>query len=257
MRNRSRSIKDQRHIEKRNRKAVLKHFGSEIATLIERGWAAGFFDGEGSTSVRERGGVSCSIEQTISGEKQSPLRDTSNSVKGLLNLERFHRIVGGAGRIKKRKHRRRGAEQATCQWIATSQESVNAVAKVIGPFLGPEKQRQFSRALIRSVQTALAHDRALPGLVVASVTVHRKKRSPEGAIQCDAHAATGNAVLQTSKHVLPQMQTTTFQNALSWAAVGRRNAPRGPGSPPRYATIALDSEVGMARPGARVHRPPP
>ncbi len=161
-RDEGRRATDERIIEQSWRKAAVKKYGDQQNALIERGWAAGFFDGEGSVRGAQGKGVRCSIEQTITGEKQSTENDVTGSIKGLLNLERFRNAIGGVGEITPRTHRKRGNEQATCEWTSTSQKGLQAVFAAIGEFLSLEKRNQLSDALGIPAITAMKQDKPLP-----------------------------------------------------------------------------------------------
>lgn len=117
---------------------------SEAIELVERGWAAGFFDGEGHASARTPDDV-LTGGPTITVEIDQGYGDL-----GRENLLRFQRAVRGVGALKERatgEHR----------WRATSEEDVETVWAAIGPFLGLAKFIQLREVLqvaaVRSLRT--------------------------------------------------------------------------------------------------------
>lgn len=95
----------------------------------ELAWAAGFFDGEGSTGTYSKVGRRGSIHMTV-GQDHLEL------------LERFHRAVLGIGSIygpyKNSKQR---------YWKAFGHEDVQAAGALLWSFLGPIKRAQWKTAL--------------------------------------------------------------------------------------------------------------
>lgn len=158
---RDRRINDQRKIEDAWRQKAKMKYGDKLYDLLERAWAAGFFDGEGSVFAKQGQGVSCSIEQTITGEKKPWPEASPDSIRGLLNLERFQRVVGVA-KITARKHRKRGNEQPTYEWRCTSQKDIQKVWNRIGEFLSLQKRDEFAAALAIPSLTAAWRDKAPP-----------------------------------------------------------------------------------------------
>lgn len=92
----------------------------------ELAWAAGFFDGEGSTSFIAGKNLLMAIKQ-----------------KDRRNLERFLDAVGD-GRIFG-PYQHKGETCITYRWAATNMRAVRAMQQ-IEPWLGPAKSEQFDRA---------------------------------------------------------------------------------------------------------------
>jgi hypothetical protein len=107
-----------------------------IPNREELAWAAGFFDGEGSTC----GGVSRkgAAWLTMPIHQLTDSSDDPNSS----TLERFRNAVGGLGRIYERRER---ADMHV--WTVGAFEDVQAVGAMLWPFLSQPKQKQFSKAL--------------------------------------------------------------------------------------------------------------
>lgn len=100
---------------------------------IELAWAAGFFDGEGTTCCIQRKGrkdgyrISMSIPQVHIGP-----------------LERFHKVVAG-GRICLRNARSERA-QACYVWQAQSYDECKKVRDLLEPYWTDIKKEQASKA---------------------------------------------------------------------------------------------------------------
>lgn len=105
-------------------------------------WAAGIFDGEGSTSTY------------IPRGRKSPRRQIAVSQGGVPGqfpdvLTRFHRIVG-VGNVTG------PYRNGLYYWKTARRESIDAVGAMLWPHLGGDKREQFAAAAIRV-------GRALPG----------------------------------------------------------------------------------------------
>lgn len=140
------SDNDEALIERHWYDALQAKYGTEVHGLIERAWAAGFFDGEGHASAATAGGsFSCSIDQT-----------RANS----LVLERFRRAVG-AGKVIERPDYGGGSRKPTSRWLVSNQDDLQKVYEAIGDFLSNAKRTQFARALSVPIRSALQNDRPL------------------------------------------------------------------------------------------------
>lgn len=126
------------------RTSAASKLDADAIDLIEKAWAAGFFDGEGHTSstlpddiASSYLGINLSIDQGY-GEP------------GRANLLRFQKAVGGVGSVVKLK-------SGEHRWAVGSEEGADAVWAAIGPHLGLAKFIQFREVLqvaaIRALRT--------------------------------------------------------------------------------------------------------
>src|SRR6202158_5132369 len=118
----------------------------EARTEQHLAWAAGIFDGEGSTSTY------------LTKPKLTPRRQMAVSQGGLPDdtpavLLRFREIVGG-GSIT-------GPDDGLYYWKITKKDDVDFVGAMLWRYLSREKRQQFAAAAIRM-------DRSLPGPVDGS-----------------------------------------------------------------------------------------
>lgn len=149
-----------RRAETRWRGAAIKRLSPETYALVELGWAAGFWDGEGHGSASQRGGeFNCSLDQD-----------------DRVLLERLQTALGGIGRISKLKRRRSkaGKLQFIYTYRITNQRDLESVWLSIGLYLGSTKRDQFARTLSVPIVTLLRNEKALP-TTVASATVGKRK----------------------------------------------------------------------------------
>lgn len=141
------------------RKAALKQIGTAFSS-IELGWAAGFWDGEGHVSARERNGeFDCSLDQA-----------------DRVLLERLQSALGGIGRISpiKRRLSAKGKMQFIYTFKITNQRDLQKAWLAIGLPLGPQKRDQFARALSVPLATLMRKDKMLPeGTKSATATGRR------------------------------------------------------------------------------------
>jgi hypothetical protein len=116
-----------------------RYRNKEIRQVIERVWAAAFFDGEGNVDAGAKGGLfNCAIEQV-----------------DVINLERFQAAVTGVGKITWVSPSSKPKEQPRRRWKVTNQKDLKAVWNSIGEFLTPAKQSGFARALSVPTYTIL------------------------------------------------------------------------------------------------------
>ncbi|UGX93510.1 LAGLIDADG family homing endonuclease [Bradyrhizobium barranii subsp. barranii] len=149
-----------RRAEARWRGAASKRLGPEAYALVELGWAAGFWDGEGHGSASQRGGeFNCSLDQ-----------------EDRVLLERLQSALGGIGKISKLRRRRSkgGKLQFIYTYRISNQRDLESVWLLIGLHLGPAKRDQFARTLSVPIVTLLRNEKALPK-TVTSATVGRRK----------------------------------------------------------------------------------
>jgi hypothetical protein len=101
-----------------------------VASETDLAWAAGFFDGEGSTSVLK-----------AQRDKYSYIRMSVNQKKPEC-LERFHSIVG-FGKIY------RANKRDIYSWDCYKQSDVPQVLEMLWPYLSNVKKEQALRAMER------------------------------------------------------------------------------------------------------------
>ena len=96
----------------------------------ELAWAAGFYDGEGCTSLLKK-------------NKNVSVR-ASCAQKDVRLLERFHAAVGGLGKI--------GPPQKSgvSNWFSNSHPIAKEVLDLLWPYLGPAKREQAERCFAQS-----------------------------------------------------------------------------------------------------------
>lgn len=166
--------KNEKKIEQHWRDSQAKRYG-EQNEFLNRAWAAGLFDGEGNVSGQQGTGIHCSIDQTVTGRKESHDRSVEGSTIGYLNLVRFMEAVGGVGTISFLSPRKKGNAQPACRWAVTSQVDVQKVFNAIGQFLSGAKRDQFASVLTIPFETAMRHDLPLPdGSIEVEVPSRRK-----------------------------------------------------------------------------------
>ena len=100
-------------------------------TDTELAWAAGFFDGEGSCSLRTKQGTRPGMGLQL-GQKGDPQP----------LLERFQRAVGGIGRI----YPPYPGGHGMSVWATYSYPKVCRVMELLWPYLGEVKRAQFLAA---------------------------------------------------------------------------------------------------------------
>ena len=115
---------------------------ARLGLELELAWAAGFFDGEGSTGAgldRPSGSVRifASVPQASASAEGAPVV-----------LRRFHRAVGSLGRVGS-PHLDRRSGTHLYQWRTDNFEEVQAVVALLWSHLGPVKRAQAQRALTR------------------------------------------------------------------------------------------------------------
>ena len=103
---------------------------------LELAWAAGFFDGEGSTSVLK-----------AQRDKYAYVR-MSVSQKQPECLERFKAAVGGYGKIYKSNTRN------IHSWDCYRKDQVDIVIDKLYPFLSIHKRKQIDDARVRAKESA-------------------------------------------------------------------------------------------------------
>ena len=103
-------------------------------------WAAGFFDGEGSTMATRR-----------RGRSRTPPRLSITQVDRR-SLFRFQTAVGGLGYVSKpyrRRNKLTGRVSLQSVWRLTRREHTEAVLGLLWPWLGDAKREQADRAIDR------------------------------------------------------------------------------------------------------------
>lgn len=106
---------------------------------VELAWAAGFFDGEGSTCCTTNNGRKHNRIQLSIGQKNQDgnIADT---------LVRFQSAVGGCGHIyQKNKHR--GPDYDQHQFLVTRRNDVLACLRLLWPYLSLPKRGQAATAI--------------------------------------------------------------------------------------------------------------
>lgn len=99
----------------------------EPSSREELAWAAGFYDGEGSTSYGTHKG----------GSRPYIIPSASVSQKNATTLERFQRAVGGRGRIYERRNRPGMFQWETSRWV-----EARDVVNLLWPWLCEPKRQQ-------------------------------------------------------------------------------------------------------------------
>ncbi len=108
----------------------------------ELAWAAGFFDGEGTTHLGRK-------TQVRNGQTFGPYLQLTVSVAQATAaaecLDRLQRAVGGVGRFYPMKSR--GARQPQTRWQVMNREHSQAVIAMLWPFLCEPKREQAAGCL--------------------------------------------------------------------------------------------------------------
>jgi hypothetical protein len=114
---------------------------SDFAAKLELAWAAGFFDGEGSTSLQR--------------DKRSVLSWTRVSVTqvNVEHLRRFMRAVGGIGKVYDPYEKRGGRSQ--CIWSVNGCRA-KEVLMMLWPYLTGEKKTQAEAVIAAERNTGKA-----------------------------------------------------------------------------------------------------
>lgn len=110
---------------------------------MERAWAAGFWDGEGSATCTRNlshldgslGSLNAQISVSQSGDGAVEL------------LERFQKAVDGLGKIKGPYGPYRGNRLPRWEWRLHSYQDVLTFTRLLWPFLGNVKRQQLRRIL--------------------------------------------------------------------------------------------------------------
>ena len=126
-------------------------------------WAAGFFDGEGSTGTWPNKNRPGAINLFANVTQQSASSDEIPAV-----LTRFRVAVRGLGRISAPTPDLRSGTYL-CQWRTHSFEEVQAVVALLWQDLGPVKRAQAARALRRRARSGpitLSSARSVRGIGV-------------------------------------------------------------------------------------------
>ena len=108
-----------------------------MATETEKAWAAGFFDGEGSTSITRY--------TPKNQHKQSTVLTVSIKQVHPEVLERFKAAVGGEGVING--PYQRNDHQPYWMYRASGVDRVQGIINAIWPYLGSVKRDQAQRAI--------------------------------------------------------------------------------------------------------------
>jgi len=110
-----------------------------MATETEKAWAAGFFDGEGSTTFQLR----CQLPR---GKGQLKISVTQAGEFARELLIRFQSAVGNLGHICFVTDNRPNHQK--CQrWYTGDRSDVCLIMQYLWPYLGPVKRRQFLAAM--------------------------------------------------------------------------------------------------------------
>lgn len=119
----------------------------------ERAWSAGFFDGEGCTSVH--------VTYTGQAKSSNPRMSISQVEDGEAILERFQKAVGGLGNraLSNKDGSRMCGKYATKPiriWYVTGMEKVQTVLGILWPYLHTVKRAQAKTVLAKVIETHLA-----------------------------------------------------------------------------------------------------
>jgi len=115
-------------------------------SVTERAWAAGFFDGEGCTSVSHRKAYRGQVART-----QLFLVVTQCGPEAPFHLNRFRNAVGQLGWVAAPIKPSTGTLDQY-RWQIGSSSGALQVMRHLWPYLGPTKKRQFIKALRESVR---------------------------------------------------------------------------------------------------------
>jgi hypothetical protein len=99
----------------------------------ELAWAAGFWDGEGCTSIHKQGNNATASVHQVDDEVES--------------LYRFHNAVLGVGKIYGPYQAKKGNHQPYFSWHVSGGSKVQAVIAMLWPFLGNIKKEQAANVL--------------------------------------------------------------------------------------------------------------
>lgn len=145
------------------RRAAMKRLGPAVFSMVELGWAAGFWDGEGHVSARERNGeFDCSLDQA-----------------DRVPLERLQSALG-VGRISpvKRRLSAKGKMQFLYTFRITNQRDLQRAWLAMGLHLGSAKRDQFASALSVPLVTLMRKEKTLPnGTKSVTATGQRRRLS--------------------------------------------------------------------------------
>lgn len=107
---------------------------------VDRAWAAGFWDGEGSTSPYGR-------PRQSDGHRPAIKMYVSQKDTGPELLQKMQRIMG-VGEVKERRSR-----PGVWTWVVTDIAGVNRAIEIMWPYLGTPKQNQITRVRKYNVST--------------------------------------------------------------------------------------------------------
>jgi hypothetical protein len=141
-----------------------------IPEITDIAWAAGFFDGEGSTTLYSKPRKSMDTVRIPVMSITQVNRTT---------LERFQRIVFELGRLYGPYYRKKGKPQHL--WRTTKLADAQAVASLLWKFLTPEKQAQITRSFAAYKQSISSGRLCWAGL-------HQKPRRYGKCKECAAAA---------------------------------------------------------------------
>jgi hypothetical protein len=107
----------------------------KIGSREDLAWAAGFFDGEGTTSIRS--------------VRTYPYPGMSLNQVNLCTLERFHKAIGGVGKIygPYQPKVKTGTRQPIYSWQAANFQAAQAAMALLWNFLSEPKRAQYKRAI--------------------------------------------------------------------------------------------------------------
>ena len=104
-----------------------------MPSVAERAWAAGFFDGEGCFSVKDR---------ATDGRPTQVQMVVTQCDDGEFHLERFKKAVGNLGYIRLDKPHGTN-KKAPWRWFANRLNEVQMVTAALWPYLGPTKKNKI------------------------------------------------------------------------------------------------------------------
>lgn len=104
---------------------------------FDASWAAGFYDGEGSSFA--------SLSTSRPGKYYPQMSISQAGEDGLQVLQRFQKAVDGLGKIRGPYSRKNN--KPIYQWTVASKDGINLVGNILFPFLSEPKKKQLIKAL--------------------------------------------------------------------------------------------------------------
>lgn len=150
------------------------HDESEIREKLA--WAAGFFDGEGTTGCRKAYSKEYTrLDGSVANYESSNIAIQISQVDRS-NLERFYDAIGGLGSIEGPYKDKRENASPIHMWRASGTNTVQSIIESMWPWLGEAKRKQAENALgakITSLKKVTVLKNRPKGLIVYEMAHHR------------------------------------------------------------------------------------